>query len=69
MEKSSYIIKFSDNNDYIKHKSIISTKSNYDVITTPNAIWVLHYLTIEEYEYIKYHGINITLDGRTIGLC
>lgn len=69
MSKSSYIIKFDDKEEYEIHKDKLIASSEYDTISTINHFWVLHWLTTEEYENIKFNGINITLDGETIEAC
>jgi hypothetical protein len=62
----SYIIKFANQEEYEKNKDILKASSEYDTITTNYNFWVLHWLTVEEYEKIKSHGIHITPDHETI---
>ena len=66
MSKESYIIKFNDIADYENHKDKLVASSEYDTIEFTTSFWVLHYLTEEEYEKIKSHGINITYDIKII---
>ncbi len=69
MSKSSYIIKFTDSDEYEHHKDRLIASSEYHVKTTKRYIWVLHNLTIEEYKKIKSYGIHITLDSTTFRTC
>lgn len=69
MSKNSYIIKFNDKEEYENNKGKLIASSEYSTISTKNNFWVLHYLTIEEYEKIKAEGITISLDSKTIGTC
>lgn len=69
MSKSSYIIKFNNEDEYEIHKHQLIASSKYRTISTKNNFWVLHFLTIEEYEKIKLYGINITLDAETLEAC
>lgn len=69
MSKNSYIIKFTNKDEYEIHKHQLVASSEYDTISTFNHFWVLHFLTSEEYDKIKSYGINITLDEETLTTC
>ena len=69
MSKNSYIIKFDDKEDYEINKSKLVASSTYETISTCNNFWVLHYLTIDEYDKIKSDRINISLDDETLEAC
>ncbi len=69
MSKNYYIIKFNDKEEYEINKSKLIASSEYRTISTKNHFWVLHRLTVEEYEKIKSNGINISFDSETLETC